>query len=164
MKTLNFNLVLVFVCAGLSTSAFAENWTCLSDVDSIEAFESKDMERAPNYTVAPFGGARVQKQHPETYMFAQAKYFKEDDAGAAVCQYSNHVGLVATYLITNVRPVDSLKGCEQASCKAKPHWREEWVESKPEGPRGEDTMFVCVQTIGGLDRPSSDCEFTGYVK
>lgn len=153
--------------AALSISPLAEaqdNWTCLNSADAVEAFNSGDMKRASNYSEAEYGGVRVQREHPETFMFAQAKFIKGDERSAAICQYSNHVGLVATYLILDVGTVIGLEVCKTSKCRKKPHWRSEWTESKDEGPNGQDRMHVCMVLVDGLERPSSKCEFTGFTK
>ena len=144
--------------------AQAENWTCLNDIDGIEAFASGDMKHADNYSEAKNAGVRVQREHPKTYMFAQAKFIDSGKRAVAICQYSNHVGLVATYAYLDIQRVDAPESCDTQDCKSKPHWRSEWVESSPEGPKGKNRMHVCVVTIDGLDHPSADCAFSGLIK
>jgi len=98
------------------------------------------MKHATHYTESDIGSVEVQRKYPQTYMFGQAKFFKGAARSAVVCQYSNHVGFVATYLVVGVETLDDIAGCETDSCKSQPHWRSEWTESSSEGPRGQDRL------------------------
>lgn len=119
------------------------------------AFASGDVGAYPNY--AEGGGARVQKQHPDTYIFGQAKTVAQNEgATVGICQYSNHVGVVAMFAMIVKGTVDPLEGCPEHACRAKPWWRTEYVESDP---ADWTLMQVCVVDRNGLAMPSVGCGF-----
>jgi len=143
-------------------TAFAEEWKCLNDKDGLAAFNSGDMKRAPGYTEPKSGGTRVQREHPKTFMFGQSRFLKGKLSSNAVCQYTNHVGAVAYYIIQNVETVDVLEACETETCKSKPHWRSEWVVSNPDDASKGYELYVCIESGEGYDWASTACKFTGF--
>ena len=144
-------------------AAFAEDWVCLNDTDGLTAFNSGDMKRAPLFHELKDGGARVQREHPQTYMMGQSRFIASGKLGTtASCEYSNHVGIVAFYQIKNVGTVKALDECENSSCGSEPHWRRDRVNTDSDNPEEHFTIHVCIVSINGYDFPSTACKFTGY--
>lgn len=120
-----------------------------------QQFASNSLSKLPNYAEGP--GARVQRQHPDTHLFGQAKYVSANDGRSfGLCQYFNHVGWVAVFGVAVVGTREPLQGCESAECRSKPWWRTEYVESDP---ADEKTMQVCMVERDGEAFPSLGCGF-----
>ena len=98
-------------------------------------------------------------------MFGQAKFVSNQkknprkNKGVVICSYSNHGGWVFFFRTGHVEIVDDLDSCETDACKAKPHWRSEWANSSTKGRAGKERIYVCVETVDSLDRPSTGCKF-----
>ena len=134
---------------GPTTSAKDETWNCPNETYTRNAMRTGEVEKWPHYTSGP--AMRVQKQHPNTAITAQAKYVDKNGSGGAICQYYNHIGLIFTILVLDVRK-DSL---ETAG-----YWREEYTESYPEQDDPNDLMIdVCVEDRKGIAYPSVQCAF-----
>lgn len=148
------------VFAGISGLAFASTSAKASDASYCMAgelankeFQNNSLQGKHFYTESH--GARVQREHPKTYLFGQTKYLQAYNG--AVCQYSNHVGLVFTLFYPNVEPV-SKEQCISDACSNYFFWREEWAESGPELDRqGYDRILVCVEERSGIQYPSVAC-------
>ena len=142
------------LCVAGAANAQAE-LICPSEEVAREQFTSRALSQYPNYSEG--GGARVQHQHPSTHLFGQAKHIAREGRGAVgFCQYSNHVGLVATFAVRIEGTTAPLHGCDSAECRSKPWWRTEYVESDP---ADEMLMQVCVVDRGGETFPSIGCRF-----
>jgi hypothetical protein len=149
---------LLTIAAAMSLTGIAhaqQSLGCLSEEAAREQFKSGELAKLPNYTAGP--GARVQQQHPDTYMFGQAKHLGEGTAMPFVfCQYSNHVGLVAMFGVPVESTLQPLKGCDFGACRTEPWWRTEYVESDPADSK---LMQVCVIDRDGQSYPSVGCRF-----
>ena len=146
----------------LSTQAAAADGTFVCPADEVARtlFQSGKLSSYPNYSEPPFGGARVQKQFPKTYLFGQAKYISKNSKSAAICQYSNHVGLVAQFVVLNRQAGDLDKDCNTNQCEGVAHWRKEYEFSSPQEEKpGRKYIDVCVITKKGIDYPSTECEY-----
>ena len=110
----------------------------------------------PAFNEPQIGGTRVQKQHPFTYLFGQSKYIEGEKGNVAICQYSNHVGMVAQYgLLVKQREELSAESCASPDCN-ETFWRDEWMDSDP---RSENVIAVCMERRGGESHPSTACSF-----
>ena len=140
-------------------ASFAKDWACFDDKQALVAFNSGVLKDLPGYTEPADGGTRVQQEHPQTYMFGQSRFLKSKVGTRAVCQYHNHVGVVAYFTVGSVNTVDGLEACDTATCKSKPHWRNEWTNSDFENPDDHYTLYICMETVDGFERPSTACKF-----
>lgn len=140
-----------------STSAQADDASyCMTGELANKEFQGKSLQGKHFYTESH--GARVQREHPKTYLFGQTKYLQPYNG--AVCQYSNHVGLVFTLFYPNVEPVYK-EQCISDVCSDHFFWREEWAESSPElDKQGYDRILVCVEERSDIQYPSVEC---GYI-
>lgn len=148
------NVAAILVSVGTAAVSPLPNF-CLSPDAAREAFKTKELVGKDYYEESH--GARVQREHPNTYMFSQTKYVTHFDA--AICNYSNHVGLVFVQVFT--RSLRSQENeCNDASCRTSAHWREEWTESTPNLDRpGEERLLVCMEERDGVAYPSVGCSF-----
>ena len=153
----------IVIAAGLaifSSGAFAQDglFACPDGEQARVMFKDGRMATYPSY--AEGDGARVQKQHPETYLFAQAKFRNAGFAGVGICQYSNHVGWVAMFAADTVARSVQHDGCQAGTCNDIPRWRSEHTNASPQHDRpGQETIFVCVKDKNGIAHPSAACRF-----
>jgi len=131
---------------------------CLTSAEMSRLFQAGDTSRLPNYSEST--GARVQRQHPNTFLVAQSKYINWNNKPAAICQYSNHVGIVSNFLLGGVTADATDGACDDGSCTNGSYWRSEWTETfeKDDKP-GREQIYVCVKDIEGAAIPSGDCRF-----
>ncbi|MEM1381556.1 MAG: hypothetical protein AAGH41_13125 [Pseudomonadota bacterium] len=137
------------VAAALALSFLQPDGTCPSASDAQAAFVSGSASEWPNYTEGP--GARVQRQYPDTVLTAQAKFVPLDENGAAVCQYSNHVGWVITTALLGATKGDTIRTS---------YWRSEFTGSDPSQDQpGRETVDVCMKKQRRQAVPSVGCAF-----
>ena len=131
---------------------------CPTGSQAIEWFADGRLSELPNYSES--AGARVQRQHPDTRMFAQAKFIFWDERSVGICQYSNHVGVVAQIALADAVTDAHDDKCDNGSCLNGSYWRSEWAESLPEQDKlGREQLHVCMQDIEGVNYPSIGCRF-----
>lgn len=129
-------------------------WTCPDGEFARAAIIDGSIETWPNY--APGPGMRVQQQHPDTGLWAHAKFMQASEHQGAICQYYNSIGFVATM-------VTFVEGREHTADGV--HWREEWIESRPEQDEpGNEMIETCVRARGGAVWPSHECPFVVRVR
>ena len=92
-------VVMVLLCFQSGQAQEDNYFQCPTGSQAIEWFEDGRLSKLPNYSES--AGARVQRQHPDTRMFAQAKFVFWDERSVGICQYSNHVGVVAQIALVN---------------------------------------------------------------
>lgn len=142
------------------TGAQAKVFKCKSSEEARVEFQSGDLEALPFYDRSPHGAARVQEEHPTTYLFSQSKHLIANGIKGAICQYSNHVGLVSTYYVMHMEPVLGINECNSDNCEGESHWRSEWMNPLTEDKnKSSEKIFVCVKTLRGIEYPSSECHF-----
>lgn len=125
------------------------HWLCPGEEYARNAIETGDAASWPNYSEGP--GMRVQRQHPQTGLWAQAKYIAWSDQQIGICQYYNSVGHVATMLV----PVEGRGRPGQDY-----QWRTEWTETDPASDReGQETLETCVEDRDGTQWPGVGCAF-----
>lgn len=143
--------VSIFMLGGLLSShnAFGVEWSCPNDEFARKAIISGEIETWPHFIAGP--AMRVQKQHPNTAILAHAKYIEANNTTGAICQYYNHIGIVATFFALE-------------ATKAKTHdnayWRWEYTASTPEEDDPEQQMMeVCMVDKNSLAHMSVGCSF-----
>ena len=133
----------------VAQSAFATDYFCPDGEIARQAFQSEDAKNWPNYSDGL--ASRVQRQHPQTALMAQAKFIDWDERSVGLCQYYNHVGLVFTFAFSDASKKET--GDES-------FWRREWTESFPEQDKpGQEMMEVCMERSGNLETMSVRCGF-----
>ena len=138
--------------------AQSEYISCLTASEMSGLFQSGETSRLPNYSES--AGARVQRQYPTTLLIAQAKFIDWDNKPAAICQYSNHVGIVANFLFAGPTADASDGACDDGSCAPDTYWRAEWAETSEKDDRpGKEKIYVCVKDVDGAAYPSAGCNF-----
>lgn len=147
IKALSVSIFVAF--AGVSSQA-EETWFC-PDGDMVRAgFDSGELQKMPDYYESH--GARVQRQHPQTQLIGQSKFIEVDGRIVAACQYYNHIGLTAGFMVFDTPKGDVLEGS---------YWRQEYIESNPsQDVPGAEMMDVCFADINGVAVPSVACGFT----
>ena len=153
-------LLSLMLSAIISMPALAQDpiEECMDPEIARAFFAAQGLAAMPNYTEGP--GSRVQRQHPQTYMYGQAKFIKQTDGGFAICSYSNHVGWVAIYGDKIHVPTVKVTKCEKPDCESLPRWRLEYSESSPDQDRpGQEQLHVCVENKGSVEHPSFGCRF-----
>ena len=129
---------------------------CPNSEEGRVLFANKKLSEYPYYAEPKIGGTRVQKQHPQTYLFGQAKFLISNGSGVVVCNYSNHVGLVALFAYVGVVAPKVDEKCTNTNCENEVHWRNEHTYSTiEEDIPGQETINVCVHTKDGIDYPST---------
>lgn len=125
------------------------HWLCPGEEYARNAIETGDAASWPNYSEGP--GMRVQRQHPQTGLWALAKYIAWSDQQIGICQYYNSVGHVATMLV----PVEG-RGLPGEDFQ----WRMEWSETDPGSDReGREMLETCVENRDGSQWPGVGCAF-----
>ena len=155
----------ILACVGLialSSVAPAQEglFACPSSAQASVQFSNGQMAGFPSY--AEGDGARVQRQHPDTYLYAQAKFLNPNGngVGVGVCQYSNHVGWVAVFAATKVARSISQDNCRAGRCEGIARWRREHTNAETRFDKpGQESIMVCVQTKNGIAHPSAGCRF-----
>ena len=155
-------LLLVTQLSVMSALAHGNHeYRCIDEEEARQLFLSGELAKANNYSES--AGARVQRQHPETHMFAHAKYIDHGDGTdtAMICSYSNHVGLVAMYMAVNAKTLTPIESdCETKRCRRNPYWRKEYIKSYPhQDAAGKEQVYVCMVDKGGVSYPSRKCMF-----
>lgn len=164
---LKIGVVCLALCVFPSVSGFADEgvFYCPNAEEGRQLYQSGELAKQPNFAESPSGGARVQQQHPNTYLFGQAKYINWDGRGVAVCQYSNHVGLVATFVRLQKLAVGLKSNCKHKRCEGESHWRNEHTNSTlQEDKLGQENIFVCVETKNEIEYPSTLCGYSAAKK
>lgn len=139
-------LVSVFYASNVRSQ---EIWNCPDGEFARKAFISGEIKDWPNYTNGH--GARVQYQFPDTALIPHAKFVATDRTFGAVCQYYNHVGLTATFLVV---------GAKKTEVSSPAYWRQEFRNSTPEEDEaGKELMDVCMVRVKNLAKPSIACPF-----
>jgi len=148
-------LLVLIVVLELQTSHAATERFCPSGEEGRRIFNSGELTDRPGYFES--AGSRVQREHPNTHIFGHAKFY--GFMNQVSCTYSNHVGLVFVVRKFGVTQRKS-DFCDDETCRIRPHWRSEWMRSKPEQDQKEMThLDVCVVERDGLDHPSTECAF-----
>ena len=142
-------LALTFIECNLQTASAEESLICPSSEAGRVAFASGEAKLWPNYSEGT--AARVQRQHPDTGLWAQAKFIGLGADKVALCQYYSHVGLVMTAAYVGYEIAEVVDGA---------YWREEFVEGSEDMDRpGREMLDVCMKKIDGVAFPSTDCLF-----
>ncbi len=130
--------------------AIAEEFVCPSAEIAREAFGVGEAAAWPNYTEGT--AARVQRQHPNTGLWAQAKFIDWNTKSAAICQYYSHVGLLMTMVEV---------GFERGAVDEGSFWREEFAEESEDLDQpGKEMLWTCMKREGAADFPSIGCRFS----
>lgn len=148
------------LCVGQAAMAQDDNHiACLNNNDMSTLFQNGEASRLPNYSES--AGARVQRQYPNTALISHAKYINWEGMTLGVCQYSNHIGIVANFIVGGGITADvSDEACDDGSCVRDAYWRSEWTESTPETDRpGKEQLYACMQNVEGAAIPSINCRF-----
>jgi hypothetical protein len=152
-------LIVMLSLTTLPLCANAEDWSCPTAEEGRGLFLKGIMAEWPNYAEAD--GARVQRQHPQTaFIAAQAKHIDWNGRDAAICQYYNHIGLVASSVVIGAKRHPETSICKTETCVSKAYWRNEFTYSSPDLDKaGQEQMLVCMENRDGLSFPSAACRF-----
>ncbi|WP_427450109.1 hypothetical protein [Litorimonas sp. WD9-15] len=155
MRKILFVMLITFLGSGVA-SAEDDSFECMQATIFKAYYAAGGAQALPAFSEPSEGGTRVQSQHPFTHLFGQTKYLEGQNGNFAICQYSNHVGLVAQYGQRVTQRLD-LKSddCSSTDC-AKTFWRDEWMDSDP---NSENLIAVCMETRKGENHPSTACAF-----
>ncbi len=154
MKLLHLGLVAGLLLIPVKAAAQESNTVeCLSGEFIRKAIILEEAQTLPNYSEPEIGGTRVQRQHSKTFLWGHAKFIDRDGNKAAICQYSNHVGLVAQFAFTADSANDLVNSCTPESCDGKSYWREEYDREAP----SQTMIYVCVRADKGIEFPSIKC-------
>jgi len=143
-----------------ATDASPKVTTCLRGSEMRTVFAAGDTAGLPSYTEA--AGARVQRQHPNTRLIGQAKHLQQADGKAlGICEYSNHVGIVAVFLLGDAKADAYDEACDNGTCSEGDYWRSEHMQT-PDGSERENPAMIkaCYRDIDNTAYPSSRCGFT----
>ena len=164
VKTALMTATLIAGLACLSPSSHAQETprviSCLNADKLKDLFRNDGTIGLPHYREDV--GARVQRQHPDTFMYLHTKYVAPEGRHLGICQYSNNVGIVAIYFVVNVQ-ADATDGTSGADfCVGGAHWRKEWAESfeKDDKPGLEYTYTCMKDGESGQALPSGACGFS----
>ena len=141
----------ILICLAFSGLSHAEDvvWNCPDGEYARKAIISGEAKTWPYFSPGP--GMRVQEQHPNTALSAQSKYLEGNGKSAAVCQYYNHIGYVATILAIGAKKHVPSEGS---------YWRKEYSESLPENDDPNNPMMdVCMTNEEDLAIMSIGCAF-----
>ena len=133
---------------------------CLGSNEMLDLFLKGETENIPRYSES--AGARVQRQFPKTHVYLHAKYIERGDRSIGICQYSNHVGIVANYVL-NGAWADAADGdCSGEYCARGGYWRQEWREtSEADDVEGQEYIYTCMRdNQDGRVFPSGQCGFS----
>jgi len=132
---------------------------CIPAGQMLERILEGDVNDLPRYREGI--GALIQKQHPKTRMYLQAKYREVNDRTLGICQYTSHVGMVAAYVTSDVYADASDGECGPRYCVGGAYWRKEWAESSEADDKpGLEHTYVCMKDRDGIANPSGACGFS----
>jgi len=142
------------------TDASPKVTTCFKGSEMRTVFASGDTARLPRYTES--SGARVQRQYPNTRLAGQAKHIKLSDGSTlGICEYSNHVGVVAFFALGSAQADAYDEACDNGTCNDGDYWRSEFRPSNEANDSADQKMIkACYRDIDGMAFPSSRCGFT----
>jgi|GEM_PF-1992825 len=133
--------------------------SCIPAGEMLERFLSHDTADLPRYKEGI--SARVQRQHPKTRMYLHAKYIEASEGSFGICQYTTHIGVVASYGMSGVYADASDGTCGPGYCVQGAYWREEWVESFEEDDKAvREYIYTCMKDRDGTAYPSGACGFS----
>ena len=137
---------------------------CLTGGEMNSLFQSGRAEQLPNYTES--AGARVQRQYPKTRLYGQAKHSQVQGGGAfGICEYSNHIGIVAVFYLYNAQADAYDRACDDGSCHDGDYWRSDWRKAdEAEDKPGQEMIKACYRDINDAAFSSAGCGFTPPVR
>jgi hypothetical protein len=149
MKLILGILAVTVIGLNFQAAIAAEPLICPSPETGRMAFASGEAKSWPNYSEGT--AARVQRQHPDTGLWAQAKFIGWNADKVALCQYYSHVGLLMTVAYVGYDIAEVVDGA---------YWREEFVEGSEDLDRpGREMLQVCMKKEDSVAYPSTDCRF-----
>jgi hypothetical protein len=155
-----FVIALFFIKPAFAEHNEDQQFICDSPQIAKEKFNNGSLEEEPNYLADT--AARVQKEHPNTHIFGQVKFIISDkqNTNFAICQYSNHVGLVFQVYYRDAK-INNQPYCTTGKCLSSSHWRSEWIEGNSKLDRPQQThLDVCIIERDSVAYPSIECSFT----
>ncbi|MEO9968379.1 MAG: hypothetical protein ABJG15_00900 [Hyphomonadaceae bacterium] len=132
---------------------------CLKGSEMAPLFQSGEAHKLPNYSES--SGARVQRQYPDTALRGQAKHILQADGSSlGICEYSNHVGAVAVFLLGGAQADAYDEACDDGTCNDDDYWRSDWREHDAANDQpGQEMIKACYRDINGRAFQSAGCGF-----